>query len=154
MVTSDSLKATLRPICEAVSGLDLTDPVAAKASLDAALPFATLGEVRAQLIAARDAGWLAPKRATPTLTFGRVAKATPETCDLSIDVVDMEGAGGEHAHPNGEVSLCFATDGDPRFVGFPEGWVVVPPGSRHVPLVTGGRMLITYFLPRGAISFV
>ena len=68
--------------------------------------------------------------------------------------VDMAGPGAEHVHPGGEVNLCFATEGDPRFCGTGEGWYVVPPGSQHVPEVTGGRMLIAYFLPQGAIRFV
>ena len=137
-----------------VSVLDLSDPAAAERALEAAHPFAGLGPLGAAVFAARDEGWLTPKRATPDITFGRLAKATPETHGLSIDAVDMAGAGGEHIHPNGEVSLCFAESGDPRFVGRPAGWVIVPPGSRHVPEVTGGRMLILYFLPAGAITFV
>ena len=34
------------------------------------------------------------------------------------------------------------------------GWVVESPGSEHVPTVEGGRMLIVYLLPEGAIEFV
>lgn len=153
MPTPDTVREALQPLLRAVSLLDLSDAAAAERALEAALPFAGLADVGALLFAARDEGWLTPKRATADLTFGRLAKASPETHGLSIDVVDMGGAGAEHVHPNGEVSLCFAESGDPRFVGRPAGWVVVPPGSRHVPEVTGGRMLITYFLPGGAITF-
>ena len=65
----------------------------------------------------------------------------------------MNGPGLAHTHPNGEIDLCFAMDGDPRFDGHPEGWVVYGPGSWHVPTVTGGTMAILYFLPSGAIAF-
>jgi hypothetical protein len=154
MPTPEALKDALLPLCRTVAALDLSDPAAAEAALEKEHPFRGLGALEAMMKAAQAEGWLTPKRATPDLTFGRLAKATPETSDLSIDVVDMGGAGGEHVHPNGEVSLCFVQEGDPRFVGRPAGWVVVPPGSRHVPEVTGGRMLIAYFLPSGAIQFV
>lgn len=151
MPTPPELIAALAPMARAVGELDLSDPAAATAALRRAFPPAGLPAVRAALLAANAEGWLAPKRATPTLTFGRLAKPAPELGGCSIDVVDMAGAGAGHTHPNGEVSLCFTTEGDARFVGHPEGWVVVPPGSHHVPEVTGGRMLIVYFLPGGAM---
>ncbi len=153
-MTPDTLKDALRPLCATVATLDLSDPSAAEASLNRAHPAASLGPVMALLQQAQAEGWLTPKRATPALTFGRLAKATPDTHDLSIDVVDMEGAGAEHVHPNGEVSLCVVQSGAPVFCGKPGPWVVVPPGSRHVPFVEGGRMLIAYFLPAGAMQFV
>ena len=40
-----------------------------------------------------------------------------------------------------------------RFDGNAPGWVVYGRGSAHVPTVTGGEMLILYFLPGGAIEF-
>lgn len=151
MPTQEEVRSALAPFANEVAGLDLADEVAAAAALNRRHPISELGALRALLQAANAEGWLAPKRATDALTFGRIAKPAPELGGCSIDVVDMAGAGAPHVHPNGEVSLCFATGGDPRFVGFPEGWVVVPPGSRHVPEVTGGRMLIVYFLPGGAM---
>lgn len=154
MASSDILRSTLAPLCRTIASLDLSFPEAARRAMEAAHPLASLVEVRSLLFEARNEGWLTPKRATPTLTYGRLAKATPETSDVSIDVVDMSGPGAEHIHPNGEVNLCFREEGDPRFCGSPEGWYVVAPGSRHVPDVQGGRMLIAYFLPRGAIQFV
>ncbi len=50
--------------------------------------------------------------------------------------------------------LGFAVEGDPRFDGQPEGWIVFAPGTQHVPTVTGGRMLIAYFLPGGAVEWI
>ena len=66
----------------------------------------------------------------------------------------MSSPGPMHAHPNGEIDLCFALDGEPTFDGHPPGWVVFRPGSKHIPTVVGGPMLILYLLPGGAIEFV
>lgn len=88
--------------------------------------------------------------------FSRLAKAGPQTHGLSIDVVSLEGPALEHTHPNGEVTLAFAAsdrDGAARFDGHPPGWVFMPPGSRHVPTVAGGRMFLIYFLPDGAVTW-
>ena len=81
------------------------------------------------------------------------AKATEETGGFSIDVVDMTGPGPRHRHPNGEVNWCIALEGSPTFGEQDPGWVVESPGSEHVPTVSGGRMLIVYLLPEGAIEF-
>jgi hypothetical protein len=149
--TLDEVRVALAPIAKAVGDLDLTDAAAARAALTQRFPVSELGPVRELLLQANREGILTPRRATDALTFGRVSKPAPELGGCSIDAVDMAGQGQPHTHPAGEVSLCFATEGDPRFVGFPEGFVVVPPGSRHVPEVTGGRMVIVYFLPGGAM---
>lgn len=151
MPTPAEVIDALAPMARAVGELNLTDPSAATTALERAFPAAERARVGALLRAANAEGWLTPKRATATLSFGRVAKPAPELGGCSIDAVDMAGAGAGHTHPNGEVSLCFTTDGDARFVGHRDGWVVVPPGSHHVPEVTGGRMLIVYFLPGGAM---
>jgi hypothetical protein len=65
----------------------------------------------------------------------------------------MSGVGPGHTHGNGEIDLCLAVGGTPRFDGHGPGWVVYPPGSWHEPTVTGGAMDILYFLPGGAIQF-
>ena len=84
--------------------------------------------------------------------FSRVLKAGP-TAALSIDAVQMSGPGAAHTHPAGEIDLCFAVDGDPRFDGAKEGWVVYRPNTWHVPTVQGGAMDILYFLPQGQMRF-
>ncbi|HHO53149.1 MAG TPA: DUF4863 family protein [Deltaproteobacteria bacterium] len=147
------LLEALLPLTRRIAQLDLSDPAAAAGALSAAAPPSELSELRALMCAANAEGWLTPRRATETLSFGRLARPDEATSGLSIDVVDMAGAGAGHTHPNGEVSLCFALQGEPRFMGEPEGWVVVAPGSHHVPTVSGGRMLITYFLPGGAMEW-
>jgi hypothetical protein len=111
-----------------------------------------MASIKAALVSGQEAGWLTPN-GEGGMRWGRLAKATPETGNLSIDAVYMEQAGPGHTHPNGEYDLCFALDGDPKFDGNSEGWVVYPPGSWHIPTVTGGAMIILYFLPEGKIKF-
>lgn len=149
--TLEDVRRALAPIAREVGSLDLSDPAAAQRHLSGRFPMSELGAVRELLLATNAAGLLTPRRATETLTFGRVSKPAPELGDCSIDAVDMAGQGAPHTHPNGEVSLCFAVEGDPRFMNEPEGFVVAPPGSTHTPEVTGGRMVIVYFLPQGAM---
>ncbi len=153
MSTLQHVVDVLAPLTPRIAALDLTDPDAARAALTAAWSASEIAAVRAVLEAAHQDGALTPRQGVPGLTYGRVAKATDTTAGLSIDAVDMDCVGPEHTHPHGEVSLCFATEGDPRFDGYPEGWVVLPPGSHHAPTVTGGRMLIVYFLPDGAVAW-
>lgn len=146
---------TFQPLIDAAKGVDLTDPAAARETLRSRLdPASTEGRaVSAALKQLLDEGKVAD-RGEPPLKFGRAAKATDETSGFSIDVVDMQGPGPKHTHPNGEVNWCIALEGEPTFMGQPAGWVVEPPGSQHVPTVEGGRMLIVYLLPEGAIEFV
>lgn len=145
------LQALLADVIPHFEGLDLSDPRAAAERLEARLPMG--GEVldriqRLSEIEAR-AGVLCPKE-NMGVRFGRVAK---DAAGYSIDAVEMDGPGPKHAHPNGEIDLCFALSGEPDFCGHPPGWSVFAPGSIHVPTVRGGSMRILYFLPGGAIDF-
>jgi hypothetical protein len=145
---------TFRPLIDAARGVDLTKPAAARDALRARLDPSS-DEARAlnqKLLALLAEGRIADRGEMP-VQFGRVTKATPESDDFSIDVVHMNGPGPHHVHPGGEVNWCVALEGDPRFDGEPPGWVVMPPGSGHVPTVSGGRMLIVYLLPQGRIEF-
>lgn len=150
--TPESLIAALTPLCRTVATLDLAQTEAAEAALTASVSAEAVDEIGRMLHAAFDAGWLCP-RGGPGVFFGRLAKPSEATAGVSIDAVEMEGPALEHMHPKGEVSLCFARSGAPRFDGRGPGFVVLPPGSRHVPTVVGGRMLIVYFLPDGAMEW-
>jgi len=102
-----------------------------------------------------DEGWLA-NRGGPEARFSRVAKPSPATHQLSIDVVNMLGAGLEHTHTAGEITIGFPASSaaqNCQFEGRPPGWVFCGPGSRHVPTVEGGRMNLIYFLPDGAVKW-
>lgn len=96
-------------------------------------------------------GWLC-ERENAGIRFSRLHKAADES-GFSIDAVHMDRPGPGHTHPRGEVDLCFPVAGTPQFDGRTPGWTVYPPGSWHIPTVTGGAMDILYFLPGGAIQF-
>jgi hypothetical protein len=96
------------------------------------------------------------------IRYGRVIKPTPATHGFSVDVVDMQDlAGPHHTHPNGEIDLVmplagptgFEVGGSACFDGQPAGWKVYGPGTAHRPTVSGGRALVLYLLPEGAIQF-
>jgi hypothetical protein len=98
-------------------------------------------------------GWMCEREAGG-IRYGRVIKATPATHGFSVDVVDMNDCiGPHHAHPKGEIDLVMPTEGEARFDGQPAGWVVYGPGTAHRPTVSGGRALVLYLLPDGAIEF-
>lgn len=145
---------TFRPLLDAALGVDLARPDAAVAELTRRFDprEKAAADLNRALVALLDERKIAD-RGEPPVRWSRVSKATPESSDFSIDAVDMNGSGPHHAHPNGEVNWCIALEGDPRFDGRPAGWVVMPPGSGHVPTVSGGRMLIVYLLPGGKIEF-
>jgi len=99
------------------------------------------------------AGWLCNREAGG-IRYGRIFKADSDLQGFSVDVVDMQDiAGPHHVHPNGEIDLVMPLAGNALFDGHPAGWVVCPPGSGHRPTVTGGRALVLYLLPQGAIEF-
>ena len=147
--------ATFRPLLDAAHGVDLSDPAAARRALDSRLDPTGAGAaaLNDELLRLLEQGRVAERGELP-VRWGRVAKASEDTCDLSIDVVLMNGPGPRHRHPDGEVNYCVAVEGSPTFDGEPPGWVVKAPDSTHVPTVEGGTMLIVYLLPGGAIEFV
>ncbi len=99
------------------------------------------------------AGWMC-EREGAGIRYGRVIKPTPATHGFSVDVVDMNDCvGPHHVHPNGEIDLVMPLEGDARFDGASAGWVVYGPGTAHRPTVGGGRALVLYLLPQGAIEF-
>jgi hypothetical protein len=108
--------------------------------------------VRACREAIRD-GWMLSREAGG-IRYGRVVKPGPATHGYSVDVVEMDDVvGPHHRHPNGEIDLVMPIDAAARFDGHGAGWVVYGPGSAHSPTVTGGRALVLYLLPQGAIEF-
>ncbi len=99
------------------------------------------------------AGWICNREAGG-IRYGRVVKPGIATHGFSVDVVEMSDiAGPHHRHPNGEIDLVMPQDRDAVFDGRGAGWVVYGPGSAHRPTVAGGRALILYLLPDGAIEF-
>ncbi|MCB9915109.1 MAG: DUF4863 family protein [Planctomycetes bacterium] len=146
---------TFRPLLEAAQGLDLTDPAAAVATLNARLdPASAAGRaVAADLVRLLEEGAICDRGELP-VRWSRAAKPSEASLGFSIDTVHMNGAGPRHRHPQGEVNYCVALEGAPSFEGCTNGWVVMPPDSVHVPEVRGGTMLIVYLLPEGAMEFL
>jgi hypothetical protein len=98
-------------------------------------------------------GWLCA-REHGGIKFGRPVKHGPETHGFSVDVVEMNDiVGPHHSHPGGEIDLVMPFDDAAAFDGVNKGWKVYGPGSAHHPTVTGGRALVLYLLPDGAIQF-
>jgi len=150
----ETLNAALSPVFAALADADPSDPGLA-ARLNAALPVdgGACAAVRVAAEAGVAEGWLCDREAGG-IAFSRPVRPGPDSKGFSVDAVVMEDVvGPRHTHTNGEINLCFSQKGEPRFDGSPAGWVVFPPGSTHRPRVDGGRMLILYFLPGGAIEF-
>ncbi len=152
MGSKEAFVSLVTPLVQKLAGRDLGDAKALRAQLERELPLrdALVASVRAAAEEGMREGWLLPKE-NAGIKFGRVAK---DVLGFSIDAVWMQGPGPKHRHPDGEIDLCFALDGEPRFDGNPQGWTVYGPDSTHVPTVRGGTMLILYFLPGGKIEFV
>ncbi len=150
-----TMLATFQPLLDAAQGLDLSDPKAARETLQQRFdPTGPAAKALNQaLIGLLEEGKICENGEMP-VRWGRVTKATPESGDHSIDVVLMNGPGPRHRHPNGEIDYCIAMDGEPTFDGQPAGWVVFGPDSVHIPTVAGGTMLIVYLLPQGAMEFL
>jgi hypothetical protein len=99
------------------------------------------------------AGWMCNREAGG-IRFGRVVKPGDATHGFSVDVVDMADiAGPHHRHPHGEIDLIMPQDASATFDGRGGGWLVYGPGTAHRPTVAGGRALVLYLLPGGAIEF-
>jgi len=98
-------------------------------------------------------GWMC-EREYGGIRFGRVIAPAKATDNFSVDVVQMENiVGPHHVHTNGEVDMIMPLQGDAKFDGQSEGWLVFPPGSAHKPTVTDGSAFVLYLLPEGAIEF-
>ncbi|HEX6811059.1 MAG TPA: DUF4863 family protein [Planctomycetota bacterium] len=149
-ITKERFVELLRPLAKALRAVDVdAKDAAAAAERAAAFGGPIVKAIGAAATASIDSEWLLPK-SQGGIRFGRVAK---ELEGFSVDAVLMDAPGPRHRHPNGEIDLCFATKGEPRFDDHPAGWVVYGRNSTHVPTVSSGQMLILYFLPGGAIDF-
>jgi hypothetical protein len=149
------LEQALAPVFAVLRGAEPNEGAALAKRLTQELPMngATIGIVRTAAETGVKEGWLCD-RENAGVRFSRPFKPSDATADYSVDAVVMDRlAGPRHTHTNGEINLCFTQEGDAKFCGHREGWVVFPRGSTHVPVVEDGRMLILYFLPGGAIDF-
>jgi uncharacterized protein DUF4863 len=151
----DDLNSLLAPVSRLVAALDLADAPAAEAALARQFPPGSEGIRRIEESArsALAAGSICT-RGEPGMRFSRVIKPQDDIAGCSIDAVHMTNAAGPaHTHTRGEVCLCFPDSGSPTFERRCATWMVLSPGSRHVPEVKGGSMLILYWWPDGAVAW-
>lgn len=109
--------------------------------------------IKALCLMGIEQGWLCQYE-HKGLRYGRVIKPEVDMQGYSVDVVDMDNlAGPEHRHPTGEIDLIMPLDERAQFDLHSEGWLVYEKDSVHSPTVTGGRAIVLYLLPNGAIEF-
>ena len=145
-----SLIASLAPVFKELRACDLDRADYVERYLATRFPLGggVSRAVREACEAGLAAGWLGRSEGeTPTST--RVLKPG----EFAVDILVLKGTGPAHAHPSGEVNLCFALEGDPTYDGHPPGWVVLRPDSAHAPQVRAGTMLVVTLLPRGDIEW-
>ncbi len=140
-----------------ITGFIAGKPVDARLAQDLNATFAGEGDVVSKIERACNEaiseGWMC-SQGTEGRRYGRVVEATPETNNLSVDVVDLTDiVGPHHRHPNGEICLVMPKTPTARFDGNGRGWCVYGAGSAHRPTVKGGRALVLYLLPDGKIDF-
>ena len=111
---------------------------------------AIFGAIRTACEAGIAEGWMC-EREQDGIKFGRVIR---DVDGFSVDVVQMSDiVGPHHRHPNGEIDMVMPIDAQAEFDGHGAGWVVYGPDSAHKPTVMGGKALVLYLLPGGAIDF-
>lgn len=152
-MTPDDFRAALAALCAQIAGRPLDAALDDWLNQHHGAGSVTYLALKATCEAGVAEGWLC-QREGGGIRYGRVFKPADDLRGFSVDVVDMADiAGPHHTHPNGEIDLVMPQSGDARFDGRPAGWLVMPPGSAHHPTVSGGRALVLYLLPQGAINF-
>lgn len=152
-MTPDAFTALLSPVTDAIRGKPLDAALGEFLNRDFGAESEVFRAIEAACHEAVRDGWMCNREAGG-IKFGRVVKPTPVLGGCSVDVVEMNDCKGpHHRHPNGEIDMVMPLEGDARFDGAPRGWKVYGPDSAHFPTVTGGRSLVLYLLPDGAIEF-
>jgi hypothetical protein len=152
-MTPEAFRALIVPIVARVASKPLDQNL--EADLNAAFPadgpiFGALRDACNEAIAA---GWMCNREAGG-IKFGRVIKPTDDTHGFSVDVVEMDDIKGpHHRHPGGEIDMIMPRTTEAKFDGRGAGWLVYGPDTAHAPTVRGGKALILYLLPQGAIEF-
>ena len=149
-MTKEEFQGLVQQITRVAKGRPLDSTLAA----DLNAQFPTTGSAFRAIRAACDTGvaegWMC-EREQGGIKFGRVIK---DVDGFSVDVVEMaDVVGPHHRHPNGEIDMIMPIDSGAEFDGHGAGWVVYGPDSAHKPTVMGGKALVLYLLPGGAIEF-
>ncbi|HEU0196252.1 MAG TPA: DUF4863 family protein [Nevskiaceae bacterium] len=152
-VSRKDFDALIGKLTAAAAGRPLDAALATQLNTDFGAATPVFHALREACLAGVREGWLC-NREGGGIRYGRVVKPTSASHNFSVDVVDMrEVVGPHHVHPNGEIDLVLPLEGDARFDGHGAGWMVYGAGSAHSPTVAGGRALVLYLLPGGAIEF-
>jgi hypothetical protein len=152
-ITVEEFTSLIAGITGRIAGQALDDRLEAR--LNAEFPaggaeFERIFEACQDAIAA---GWMC-NREGGGIRFGRVVKPSDAIHGFSVDVVVMDAVQGpHHRHPNGEIDMIMPLDAQAKFDGRGRGWLVYPAGHAHSPTVTGGKAIVLYLLPGGAIEF-
>jgi Domain of unknown function (DUF4863) len=153
MTTAAEFQSQLAQLTAQIAGRELNRDLDAWLNQTHGAGSATYQDLKAACETGVAEGWLA-NREGGGIKYGRIFKPSAELNGFSVDVVDMQDiAGPHHTHPNGEIDLIMPIEGDAQFDGRAAGWCVYPAGSAHRPTVSGGRALVLYLLPQGAIEF-
>lgn len=146
-------QSLMKPIMGAIADRAIDQALAADLNRRFAPGSETFRAIEAACHEAIQDGWMCSQGAEGR-RFGRVIEASPETHDLSVDVVQLRDiVGPHHSHPTGEICLTMPVTPTAKFDGQGAGWCVNEPGSAHHPTVTDGEALVLYLLPGGRIEF-
>jgi len=152
-MTPDEFRTLMQPIVRAIGNRPVDQTLEDFLNREYPAEGETVRRLEAACHDGIAAGWMC-NQGGPGRRFGRVMEPAPDTANLSVDVVDLTDiVGPHHRHPNGEICLSLPVTQGARFQGNGKGWCVFGPGSDHRPTVTGGRALVLYLLPGGAIEF-
>ncbi|GAB4172149.1 MAG: hypothetical protein Fur0039_12820 [Rhodocyclaceae bacterium] len=144
---------TLAELTGAIAGLPLDARLEARLSRDFPAGGGFFERVRRACEQGIAEGWMCAQ-GEGRRRFGRILQPGPATAGFSVDVVQIEDlVGPHHRHPTGEIDMIMPVEGEARFDGRGEGWLVYGPGTAHRPTVSGGRARILYLLPGGEIEF-
>ncbi len=152
-MNQETFQNLMMPVMEAISGKAVDQKMAEALNQQFPSGSEAFANIEAACHAAIEAGWMC-EHGDDGRRFGRVIKPSPETHDLSVDVVQLvDVVGPHHSHPTGEICMTMPVTDGAKFDGHDAGWCVNDPGSAHNPTVSGGEALVLYLLPGGEIEF-
>ena len=152
-ITVEEFTTLIAGITGRIAGLTLDSQLDARLNAEFPADGAEFNRVFEACKAAIAAGWMCNREAGG-IKFSRVIKPCEAIHGFSVDVVEMTDCKGpHHRHTNGEIDMIMPLDADAKFDGRGKGWLVYPAGHAHFPTVTGGKAIVLYLLPGGAIEF-
>ena len=152
-ISVEEFTGLIAGITSRIAGQTLDSQLDARLNAEFPADGAEFGRVFEACKEAIAAGWMCNREAGG-IKFGRVVKPSEAIHGFSVDVVEMNSCRGpHHRHPNGEIDMIMPLDPRAQFDGRGRGWLVYPAGHAHYPTVTGGRAIVLYLLPGGAIEF-